>query len=176
VRYLFITSKKEFELPLGTVYIGRSPDCFVQLEETAASRIHVKITRTSQEVILTDLGSLNGTFLNGDRVHDARRLQDGDMVRIADAFLVYKVKPNSVEVNFEKEPPRPTIELVFCPRCGGSLVAGSEMCGHCDHSVPIVKAVTQAAVCGSCQSVQAKAARFCGNCGREIRMVKIGAK
>ena len=174
MRHLFITTKKEFELPLGVIYIGRSPDCFIQLEETAASRIHVKLTRTSQEVTLTDLGSLNGTFLNGARVHDTRRLQDGDMLLIADAYLVYKLKPATTEFTPATNAPRPTVELVFCPRCGGSLVAGSEMCGHCEHSVPTIKAVNQAAVCGSCHAVQAKAARFCGNCGREIRVVKIG--
>lgn len=173
MRYVIITQNKEYDLPLGTVYIGRGPDCYIRLEEGAASRIHVKLTRTSEEVTVTDLGSLNGTFLNGVRIHDARKLHNGDFLRIADAFLVFKTKESTVEVS-SPPAPKPTIELVFCPRCGGSLVAGSEACGHCEHSVPVLQAANQASICGYCQSMQPKAARFCGNCGREIRVVRIG--
>jgi predicted component of type VI protein secretion system len=173
VRHILITQNKEYDLPLGIVYLGRSPDCFIQLGEGAASRIHAKLTRSSNEVTLTDLGSLNGTFLNGSRVHDTRRLMNGDTLRIGDVFLVYRSK-QSAQQEPEIQAPRPTVEIVFCPRCGGQLVAGVDECGHCEHSLPSVKAVTQSSICNYCQAIQAKAARFCGNCGREIRVVKIG--
>jgi hypothetical protein len=175
VRYFIITPTREIELPLGTVYIGRSPDCLIRLDENAASRIHIRLHCTNEGVTATDLGSLNGTFLNGTRIHEDRRLRAGDVLRIAETTLILKQREAVDPSNRPASAPplRATVEVIYCPRCGGPLVAGSELCGHCEHALPVVRVSTQAQSCPHCRATQPKAARFCGNCGRELRVVKI---
>jgi len=66
------------------VIIGRGSDCDVVLPERQASRQHVQIERDDRGYLLRDLGSKNGTFINGREVRDKPyRLKDGDEIQIA---------------------------------------------------------------------------------------------
>jgi len=66
------------------VIIGRGSDCDVVLPERQASRQHVQIERDDGGYLLYDLGSKNGTFVNGREVRDEPcRLKDGDEIQIA---------------------------------------------------------------------------------------------
>jgi hypothetical protein len=76
--------------PVGTrvllddaVLIGRAGDCDVVLagDETVSGH-HARTRRTQQGIVLVDLGSTNGTFLNDARVDGERLLAPGDVVRI----------------------------------------------------------------------------------------------
>src|SRR6266508_3081771 len=61
------------------VIIGREVGvAHLLLPERQVSRKHAKIERTETGFVLTDLGSKNGTFLNGKEVRDPAVLQDGD--------------------------------------------------------------------------------------------------
>ncbi|GJM08777.1 MAG: hypothetical protein DHS20C11_10530 [Lysobacteraceae bacterium] len=62
-----------------TVTIGRSASCEVVLAEPELSRRHAQIRVTPDGLVLRDLGSANGTFVNGNRVRDAR-LHQGDQI------------------------------------------------------------------------------------------------
>jgi hypothetical protein len=66
--------------------IGRSDDCDVVLADREVSRQHAQVRHEGDRYVLVDLGSKNGTFLNGVRVSSALRLADGDEVRIAPRF------------------------------------------------------------------------------------------
>jgi hypothetical protein len=61
--------------------IGRHPDSDVFLDDITVSRRHVQIEKTDQGYVLRDVGSLNGTYVNHDRV-DETRLEHGDEVQI----------------------------------------------------------------------------------------------
>ena len=63
--------------------IGRGSDCEIVLPERQVSRYHVKIRHEDGRYILEDLGSKNGTHLNGTQFHGTARLQDGDEIQIA---------------------------------------------------------------------------------------------
>ena len=78
-------------LPLtdATVTIGRLPDCDVVLKDRGASRRHAQIRTESGVSTLTDLGSTNGTKLNGQTVQ-TRRLEDGDRIVIGSTVLEYR--------------------------------------------------------------------------------------
>ena len=62
--------------------IGRHPYNEVSLPDAAVSRYHCWITSNEDGIFLEDLGSSNGTFVNGIRVRPKRALRPGDRVRI----------------------------------------------------------------------------------------------
>ncbi len=68
---------------LEEVIIGRDADCEVVIPDRQVSRAHARLTRQESGVLLEDLGSKNGTYLNGDRIEEPVLLQDGDVMMIA---------------------------------------------------------------------------------------------
>jgi pSer/pThr/pTyr-binding forkhead associated (FHA) protein len=67
------------ELVVGEVTVGRSPACNIVAESGAVSKVHARIERTADRLVLKDLGSSNGTFVNGTKVMTAL-LSDGDVL------------------------------------------------------------------------------------------------
>ena len=66
-----------------TVVLGRESTCDVIISDRQISRFHARLTPTSEGVILEDLGSKNGTHLNGTLISSPVVLQDGDLVSVA---------------------------------------------------------------------------------------------
>ena len=67
------------------IVLGRESTCDVAISDRQISRYHARITPTSEGVIVEDLGSKNGTHLNGKPLPGPMVLQDGDIVSIATA-------------------------------------------------------------------------------------------
>ena len=77
----------EFPLPGNSeVVVGRSSDLDMVLVEDMVSRRHAKISVNGDNVTIQDLGSTNGTFVNGERVKRAT-LNDGDRVLIGTSII-----------------------------------------------------------------------------------------
>jgi len=70
------------------VTLGRSTDCTLQLPAAGASRRHASVLLRGGTVVLKDLGSTNGTFVNGERVSEAT-LRSGDKIRIGGMEILY---------------------------------------------------------------------------------------
>ena len=70
--------------------IGRRRECSLRVSNPCVSRDHCRIFTRDGRVWVEDLGSLNGTYVNEERVGDARPLQDGDVLRVA--YVVFKVR------------------------------------------------------------------------------------
>jgi pSer/pThr/pTyr-binding forkhead associated (FHA) protein len=69
--------------------IGRGPDCDLRLHGDTVSRHHCVIHRGAEEVTLLDLGSSNGTYVNGARVRSQTTLSSGDLLTVgAFSFVV----------------------------------------------------------------------------------------
>jgi DNA-binding winged helix-turn-helix (wHTH) protein len=66
-----------------TIVLGREASCDVVVADRQISRFHARITPTTEGVILEDLGSKNGTHLNGTPLTTPVVLQDGDLVSVA---------------------------------------------------------------------------------------------
>ena len=66
----------------GEMTLGRAPSNNVVADASAVSKVHARIERTADQLVLEDLGSANGTFVNGARVMTAF-LQDGDVLSLA---------------------------------------------------------------------------------------------
>lgn len=73
----------EIELRPPEAIVGRDPDCGVRIASSKVSRRHARLSPTAEGIEVLDLGSRNGTFLNGARVERAL-MKPGDRLRIGD--------------------------------------------------------------------------------------------
>ena len=89
--FVEVPGKAPIELPPGESVIGRSRACIVQIAETTVSRQHAIFVVEPGKVRLRDLGSSNGTFVNGQRVDGEIPLADGDRVVVGEAELVLRM-------------------------------------------------------------------------------------
>lgn len=69
--------------------IGRTPGCEIVIDDPAASRQHVRISRRDDGYVVSDLGSTNGTLVNGDPVTE-RLLVDGDRITIGSTVFEFR--------------------------------------------------------------------------------------
>jgi pSer/pThr/pTyr-binding forkhead associated (FHA) protein len=83
-------SGKKVRLHKPITLIGRAPECTLLLRASDVSKLHCQILIDTDTVAVEDLGSANGTFVNGKRIKKSR-LHDGDELRIADHTLVVRV-------------------------------------------------------------------------------------
>jgi hypothetical protein len=78
----------EHVLDSAPITLGRSGQNDIPIpEDEFASSVHARFQPRRDGVWIEDMGSTNGTFVNGERVDDARRLQAGDVVRIGETDL-----------------------------------------------------------------------------------------
>ena len=96
------------------IALGRSSSADVALTwDGEVSRVHAELTRVGEEWTLLDDGlSLNGSFVNGKRVHGRRRLHDGDTLRIGHTTLLFR-DPNEGDFRptVPTSDPEPAINL-----------------------------------------------------------------
>lgn len=71
-----------------TFIIGRGADSDLVIQDRQVSRYHARICRTDEGYVIEDLGSKNGTHLNGARIPSPVLLQDGDVIQIALAMEI----------------------------------------------------------------------------------------
>ena len=81
-------SGETFALTDSPTVIGRSPECGIFLDDVTVSRKHAVFTRDGERWKLDDQGSLNGTYVNRERV-DSTVLTDGDEIQIGKYRLTY---------------------------------------------------------------------------------------
>ncbi len=77
---------KRWELKQDVLTIGRHNSCEILLPDRRVSRFHARITRHGKNFVIEDLGSKNGTFVNGVPVSAPQVLRDGDEISIAFTF------------------------------------------------------------------------------------------
>ncbi len=81
--------------------IGRSPECHLCAGSTSISRQHCAITRDGTKVTIKDLGSRNGTLLNGEKITGEVELKSGDDIAIGSLGFMVTI---SSGLNNEKKP------------------------------------------------------------------------
>ena len=77
-----------FALERDVVRAGRHPESDIFLDDVTVSRRHAEIVRRESQYVVRDAGSLNGTYLNRERVDEAP-LHDGDELQIGTFKLVF---------------------------------------------------------------------------------------
>jgi hypothetical protein len=72
---------------LGPVVVGRSPSSDIVIDEPYVSATHARLTLQGPALVLEDLGSKNGTLVNGHPVTQPVSLRDGDDVQVGDTVM-----------------------------------------------------------------------------------------
>ncbi|MDX1583329.1 MAG: FHA domain-containing protein, partial [Thermoanaerobaculia bacterium] len=80
--------------------IGRAPTNDIRLEDKSVSGSHARITSTEEGHLLEDLGSSNGTYVNGNKIDEAI-LRDKDRIRLGTVFMVYMIPEEVRETGTE---------------------------------------------------------------------------
>ena len=78
-----------FLLDNDVVTVGRHPDSDIFLDDISVSRRHATFTRTANGYVISDLGSLNGSYVNRDRIDTDVVLSGGDEVQIGKYRLIF---------------------------------------------------------------------------------------
>ncbi len=82
---------REIQLKRQTTLLGKSEQCDVRIASRITSRRHCEISVEKDFVVLRDLNSRNGTFLNGDRVNGEVFLSNGDKIIVGDALFGVRI-------------------------------------------------------------------------------------
>jgi len=78
------TPGEQYRIDGDEAILGRHPECHVVLDVAAVSRQHARIVRENNQFLLEDLGSRNGTYLNGERITGRQPLGQNDRIVICD--------------------------------------------------------------------------------------------
>lgn len=100
-------------LDTEAVSIGRASECTIPVKDRYLSRKHAELIVDSGHWVLKDLGSANGTYLNGERVQHDILLKTGDRIRLGDTELVFEAGEHKTDkfVAISDTVTRPTIAI-----------------------------------------------------------------
>tara|TARA_B100002051_G_C16256108_1_gene402011 strand:+ start:104 stop:481 length:378 start_codon:yes stop_codon:yes gene_type:complete len=84
----------KYLLGAGRSTIGRHPESSIFFDDITVSRRHAEVTLSGKEVKVTDVGSLNGTYLNQRQIDSSQQLVPGDVLQIGKFKLVYFQESN----------------------------------------------------------------------------------
>jgi hypothetical protein len=108
----------EFEMNATEIAIGRAPTCDIVLnDDQMVSRRHAIVRRQGTTVTVVDLGSSNGTLVNGNEIHDVTTLHDGDRLTIGDHDLMFTAAREGAQPSVPVAPGAPVVETI---RIGGA--------------------------------------------------------
>ena len=89
---------QRYELASGQTVLGRDPFCDVILPLRSISRQHARILAERGQFYIEDLHSLNGTFVNGQRVAARSRLKDHDRIQLYETQMTfYETRPEPAD-------------------------------------------------------------------------------
>jgi len=130
-------TENAWEIPLqpGFVSLGRGPENTFSIEHPSVSSAHCRLTVTDSGVVIKDLGSVNGTFVNNAMVDEAP-LSNGQTFRLGDVVLQFEsdqiplarpmrdvvVRPQSATGAFCKFHPHAAAQFL-CPKCRNTFCA-----------------------------------------------------
>ena len=176
-------SPQQWEIPLraGINHLGRGENNDFQVTHPSVSGSHCQITVTEKETLIRDLGSTNGTFVQGTPVIEAA-LENGQSVRLGDVGMVFYSTPPAAESIPVRAPEPQTASTVIAPTAqppkapqGAAPPAfvGAQGCKF--H--PKTAARYRCAKCGeffcdACVALRHGGARFCRSCGSECTAVQ----
>ena len=89
--YRILWGPREIAINEGENLIGREDDAVVWIDDAAVSRRHARVVVDGSGAVLEDLGSKNGTYLQGRRLQAPAKLADGDRILIGTASMTFRI-------------------------------------------------------------------------------------
>lgn len=136
---------QEFELTQAEIVLGRDPGLDLVFNLTAVSRRHARLTLRGDSYFLEDLGSSNGTFLNGELVTVATPLNPGDQISLGHAVTLLFTGPmvTAPETQIAQSP---LVQTVIEDDSSLKTAIGSpqlriEVSGLASQTIPLTKSV-----------------------------------
>lgn len=127
-----ITPVSEVELREGSLLVGRLPECDVMIDDGLVSRMHARISVRDNSVVVEDLHSTNGVYVNGVRITHSALLREGDRLLIGtteaslfEARPDARVAPLRVRRDAEQRPTTPPISIPITPSPSIQVTAAS---------------------------------------------------
>lgn len=114
--YLLANDGTRYPLTQWPVTIGRQPANTITLSDDSVSGYHARLEQQGGNVIVTDLNSTNGCWVNGSRVFTAQKLANGDQLRIGNVLFTFGQE---------------TVGSGVCPYCQGAVRPGAKFCPSC---------------------------------------------
>jgi pSer/pThr/pTyr-binding forkhead associated (FHA) protein len=112
VEVMFGVQSWRFALADDRTTVGKAPENDIPLtEDPTASHLHAILERFPAGWCVTDLGSSNGTFVNGERIWSARRLRHGDEIRLGQTRLVFRDSASGAGAQTEVEDAPPVLTV-----------------------------------------------------------------
>ncbi|MGV8040656.1 MAG: FHA domain-containing protein [Thermoanaerobaculaceae bacterium] len=169
----------------GRVVIGREADCDLRLDDPGVSRHHAAVEPTAGGARVTDLGSSNGTFVDGRRIESPSDLVAGDEIVVGHTHLtlgrLQETPPATAELAAAPptpappEPPAPRQDPAEgpaarpCPGCGRlEPDAAGRFCRGCGQALPAIAPAPVPSACLQCGGPLRAGERFCTRCGRKV--------
>jgi len=93
-----------FPIESDTVVLGRHPECDILLDSGAVSRRHARVSREAGKYYVEDLGSRNGTYVNGQAVADRQLIGENDKLAICDLAFAFRLEPTDLDAQSRVNP------------------------------------------------------------------------
>jgi hypothetical protein len=133
------------ELEEGEATVGRSRASTVAVADTSISRVHARLHLRFGRATVEDLGSSNGTYVNGIRLMAIAELAEGDRITVGETDLWVKVRAaESPEAVAAMEAPadlatrRIDPRRYLCVRCGRAFADDATQCEGCGEPRPVL--------------------------------------
>lgn len=123
VRFWLEYQGHTLELRNGAVVVGRSSSCHIVLDDGLVSRRHAQFTVSGKLALVEDFGSVNGVYVNGERISGQKALRDGDRVQIGKQDFVLRSATKVVSLDM---PERFSAETLHGHSVPDSLLEGEK--------------------------------------------------
>lgn len=84
---------QRYALNAGSIVLGRSSEADIPVEDTGVSRRHLEIQQRGNSTFAVDLGSTNGSYVNGQRVSGEAELLDGSVITMGRTRITFRLLP-----------------------------------------------------------------------------------
>jgi pSer/pThr/pTyr-binding forkhead associated (FHA) protein len=118
-------------LPPTVFLIGRGTQCHLRPHCTRVSKLHCGIAQWAGKVVVRDLKSVNGTFVNDQRIQGEVRIHDGDRLRVGSLSFTFQVKVAGEDLLPIQVVREDDVRwLLDSPDASGSLKASDTLCSE----------------------------------------------
>jgi pSer/pThr/pTyr-binding forkhead associated (FHA) protein len=114
--------RRDFQMDKSVCVLGRRQDCDLQIPLMGISRQHCELSVKGAKIFVKDLGSSNGTFVNGKRVQQSQELAPGDRLQVGLVLFTVQVDGKPSEVA-----PPSREDSVLRPAAAGAAAAENEV-------------------------------------------------